>query len=226
MNTITTCPEYFILESLVNSQPRELSQHAHRVALLSAGVAHLYGCNEEITHQIYLGCLLHDIGKQFISSTILHKNTILTRNDVTQLQLHPEFGYRYLSHFMSNGDILNIVLYHHERWNGSGYPYGLKYDEISLGARICAITDVWDALTTDRCYRRAWRPMQACEYIWACAGYHFDRDISFLFLELIERLSSSGSIRDEGVFDTNLKPASRVRILEGVIQPAHLAIAN
>lgn len=206
--------KYSILENLVNSQPGSLRQHVHNVALLSERVARLYGCDPDCAHRIYLGCLLHDIGKQFLSPTVLHKRDMLDRGEISQLRRHPELGYRYLSHFISDGEILSTILYHHEYWDGSGYPYGLKHGEISLGARICAVADVWDALTSDRCYRRAWSPFQACDFIWASAGSHFDREIAFLFLDLIEQLSVSGSIRDEDKPETVIRPASRIRLLD------------
>lgn len=206
----------FLIESLINSQPRELSQHAHKVALLSVGMARLYGCSEERIHRIYIGCLLHDIGKQFIPPAVLHKRAMLNRDDVAQLRLHPESGYRYLSLFLTDGEILNTVLYHHERLNGRGYPLGLKYDEIPLGARICAVADVWDALTSNRCYRKAWSRMQACDLIWSSADSQFDRDIAFIFLEFIEQQSVYDSRPDDGAPEAGFRPASRVRLFEGL----------
>jgi HD-GYP domain-containing protein (c-di-GMP phosphodiesterase class II) len=134
-----------------------------------------------------LGGLLHDIGKQFISNAILDKTGILTEAEFAEIQRHPWSGYQYLYRFVSDHHILHTVLYHHERWDGSGYPYGLKQEEIPLCARICGIADVYDALISQRGYRRsAWDQQQATELLWMGAGKLFDPKIMLLFLRMIE----------------------------------------
>jgi HD-GYP domain-containing protein (c-di-GMP phosphodiesterase class II) len=192
------------LEDLIIAQPMELRQHAQKVAGWSAAMAVLYECSQEEVDQIYLGGLLHDIGKQFVSENILNKNGTLIKKELDQIQLHPWHGYVYLTQFLSDSSILNTVLYHHERWNGTGYPFGLKHDGIPLGARICAIADVWDALISERCYRNAWSRKQAMELIGTGAGSLFDPYITLLFLRLI---------KDEYVMDL---PKSGQPVSDGV----------
>ena len=93
---------------------------------------------------------MHDIGKQFISTSISDKAGSPTEAEYAEVQRHPWSGYQYLNRFVSDHNILQTVLYHHERWDGSGYPYGLKQEEIPLCARICGIADVYDALISER----------------------------------------------------------------------------
>jgi len=174
-----------ILEELIRSQSVELLQHSQTVAGLSVSLAEVAGCSASEQEQIYLGSLLHDIGKQFIPSSILEKKGRLSPVEFSHMQQHPWCGYAYLINFVSDATILNTVLYHHERWNGTGYPYGLEQEEIPLGARICALADVWDALTSDRCYRNAWSTPQAADLLWAGAGSMFDPYLTFQFLTLV-----------------------------------------
>jgi len=155
-------------------------------------LAEVAGCSASEREQIHIGSLLHDIGKQFIPSSILEKQDRLSSVEFSHIQQHPWSGYAYLINFVSEATILNTVLYHHERWNGTGYPYGLEQDEIPLGARICALADVWDALTSDRCYRRAWSITQAVELLWAGAGSMFDPHLTFQFLTLVEEGINNG----------------------------------
>jgi len=174
------------LGRLASLQPLDRLQHSRNVAGLSATLAGLMDCNEDQIRKMHLGGLLHDIGKQFIPGSVLDKPGKLTKEEFEQVQRHPWLGYVHLYRFVSDSIILNTVLYHHERWNGSGYPHGLVHDEIPLEARICAITDVWDALISNRCYRSAWSVLQATELIAAGAGSLFDPEIVFLFTQLVE----------------------------------------
>lgn len=190
------------LEAIANIQSKDLKHHAHNVAILSMELARLCECEEQTVRHIYIGGLLHDIGKQFIPPGILNKNSKFTQEEFEQVKLHPWKGYTYLHNLTSDHIILNTVLYHHERWNGSGYPYGLRSNEIPLGARICAVIDVWDALISDRCYRSALNMIQACDLIWTGAGSLFDPDVVYLFLKLIE--DKSAECRS-----LNFRPASQ-----------------
>ncbi len=120
------------LGRLASLQPLDRLQHSRNVAGLSATLAGLMDCNEDQIRKMYLGGLLHDIGKQFIASSVLDKPGKLTQEEFEQVQRHPWIGYVHLYRFVSDSTILNTVLYHHERWNGSGYPHGLVHDEIPL----------------------------------------------------------------------------------------------
>jgi HD-GYP domain-containing protein (c-di-GMP phosphodiesterase class II) len=143
-----------------------------------------------------MGSLLHDIGKQFIPIAVLEKKDRLSRKEFRQIQEHPWIGYSYLTHFVSDPIILNTVLYHHERWNGTGYPFGLEGEGIPLGARICALADVWDALISNRSYRSAWSLSRAVDLIWAGAGSLFDPQLTYQFLSMIADQFSHNTIVD------------------------------
>jgi HD-GYP domain-containing protein (c-di-GMP phosphodiesterase class II) len=182
-----------ILEELIQSQPLDLLRHSQSVALLASNLSEAEGCSVSERDRIHIGSLLHDIGKQFVPSSILEKKGKLSPAEFRQIQQHPWSGYAYLINFISDATILNTVLYHHERWNGTGYPYGLEQDEIPLGARICALADVWDALTSDRCYRSAWTMSQAVDLLWAGAGSIFDPHLTFQFINMLEEGFNNGN---------------------------------
>jgi HD-GYP domain-containing protein (c-di-GMP phosphodiesterase class II) len=183
----TTLDTSFVTAAeLVATQPPDLLRHSESVAGLAARLSIAAGCSRAEQERIRLGSLLHDIGKQFIPRSILEKEGRLTPAEFARIQKHPWIGYTYLNDFVSDAVILQTVLYHHERWNGTGYPHGLKGDHIPLEARICALADVWDALVSDRCYRSAWNATQAMELIWAGAGSLFDPMLASQFLSIVE----------------------------------------
>lgn len=128
------------------------------------------------------GTLLHDIGKMKIPQSILNKNGKLTEEEYDVMKTHPEIGYEMIKSMNSiNERGKSIVLEHHERYDGKGYPYGLKGNEISKYARIACVSDVYDALISDRIYRRAFPPNEAYEFILASSGTFFDPEIVDLF---------------------------------------------
>lgn len=178
--------EHLALRELMKSQPLELFQHSHAVARLAGDLAQAAGCSRADQERIQIGSLLHDIGKQFIPAAILEKRQPLSRVEYLRVQQHAWLGYAYLNSFVSDSVLLNTVLYHHECWDGGGYPYRMKGDQIPIGARICALADVWDALTSERCYRPAWSVPEAAEYIWDRAGSCFDRALAHEFLYMLE----------------------------------------
>ena len=184
------------IQGLIQSQPRDLLGHSRSVARMAADLAGAAGCSSGEHEGIRTGSLLHDIGKQFIPVAILEKQGRLSPEEFSWIQRHPWLGYFYLNSFVSDPIILNTVLYHHERWNGTGYPYGLEGEEIPLGARICALADVWDALVSDRCYRSAWSIAQAMDLIWTGAGSLFDPQLAYQFLTMIEEQYSDGRLAD------------------------------
>jgi len=178
-------PNNFLVKMII-VQAAEKRVHAQNVASVSAALAGLVGYTNDECHRVYLGAFLHDIGKQFVPDSILEKPNALTRVEFENVQSHPLAGYIYLRRYISDRIILNSVLYHHERLNGTGYPCGLKHDKIPLEARICTIADVWDALFSNRCYHSAWDMSRALEFILDGAGSHFDPKLVLLFLRLIE----------------------------------------
>ncbi|HVM71922.1 MAG TPA: HD domain-containing phosphohydrolase, partial [Anaerolineales bacterium] len=140
----------------------------------------------ELEH-VRRGTLLHDIGKMGIPDAILLKPGKLTDEEWVIMRRHPVLAYEMLSSIAYLRPALDIPHYHHERWDGSGYPEGLKGEQIPLYARIFAVVDVYDALTNDRPYRPAWTTDQAIEYLHAEAGKQFDPVIVETFLNMLAR---------------------------------------
>jgi len=142
--------------------------------------------NEEIVH-IKRGALLHDIGKIRVPEEILHKHAPLTNDEWKILSKHPEYAYELLSPIKYLQPALDIPCSHHEKWDGTGYPKGLKGKEIPLPARIFAVVDVWDALRTDRLYRAAWPEDQVLKFLHDQAGIYFDPQVVNAFTKLVQK---------------------------------------
>ena len=136
----------------------------------------------ELLH-IRRGAMLHDIGKIGIPDFILHKATPLTQEELVILQKHPTYAYELLHPIHYLQPALDIPYCHHEKWDGTGYPRKLKGNQIPFFARLFAVTDVWDALLSDRPYRSAWSMEQASEYIFEQSGKYFDPEIAIVFLK-------------------------------------------
>lgn len=169
----------------LDMRDKETEGHTIRVAEMTIKLARAMGINEQDIVHIRRGALLHDIGKMAISDKILLKNGPLTHNENVIMKKHPEYAYEMLSSISFLRHALTIPLYHHERWDGSGYPRGLKGEQIPIEARIFAIVDVWDALMSDRPYRPAWIEDDALEYIKNNAGKYFDPKIVEIFLRIV-----------------------------------------
>lgn len=163
----------------------ETHGHSERVLSLAVQVAQALGLSEAEQAHFRRGVLLHDIGKIGIPDSILMKPGPLDPEEWKIMRRHPEFAYRLLKDIPFLEPALDVPYGHHERWDGSGYPRGLKGEEIPLSARIFAVVDVWDALTNDRPYRKAWSVEQTAKYMRENAGIQFDPQIVDLFLSLI-----------------------------------------
>lgn len=132
------------------------------------------------------GALLHDTGKVAIPDSILLKPGRLTANEWTIIKRHPQIGYEMLEHIPSLPPItLEVVLYHQERWNGSGYPEGLVGTDIPMAARIFAVVDIYDALTSERPYKHAWTHQEAAEQLHQEAGVLLDERVVQAFLHIL-----------------------------------------
>ncbi|MDW8327345.1 MAG: histidine kinase N-terminal 7TM domain-containing protein [Anaerolineales bacterium] len=158
--------------------------HTRRVTDLTEKLARAMGLSEEQIVHIRRGAILHDIGKMGIPDSILHKSGSLSPQERALMRRHPQFAYDMLYPIEFLRPALDIPWCHHERWDGTGYPRGLKGEEIPLAARLFAVADVWDALTSDRPYRPAWSKEKARQYIVNEAGKHFDPDVVKVFLAL------------------------------------------
>ncbi len=165
----------------------ETEAHSQRVTSLTLCLARAMGVSEEQMIHIWRGALLHDIGKLGIPDHILHKPGPLTVTESEQMCKHPVYAYTWLSPIPFLHPALAIPHYHHEKWDGSGYPYGLRGEEIPLAARIFSVVDVWDALTHDRPYRAALPVVQARAFIEQQAGIHFEPTIVSVFLWLVQQ---------------------------------------
>lgn len=164
---------------------QETEGHSRRVEKLTLTIARRMGVTgAELTH-IRQGTLLHDIGKMGVPDQILHKPDSLTEEEWEVMRKHPTFAHKLLSPIEHLEPALDIPYCHHERWDGSGYPQGLKGEEIPLAARIFAVVDVWDALRSDRPYREAWPDEKALAHIKEQSGKHFDPQVVKVFLDVI-----------------------------------------
>jgi putative nucleotidyltransferase with HDIG domain len=164
----------------------ETAGHSQRVADLTVRLARALGCTEAEIVQIRRGALLHDIGKMALPDEILRKTGALTEEERHQVQQHPELAYTWLNGIDFLRPALDIPYCHHERWNGSGYPRGLRGEEIPLAARLFSVVDVWDALLADRPYKARWTPAAAKSYLREHAGELFDQRVVQVFIAMID----------------------------------------
>lgn len=162
---------------------QESKEHAERVAHITIELARRLGIEGTRLKYIYYGALLHDIGKICIPDSVLLKPSTLTKWEWKIMRLHPVYAIHLLKPVDALRPALNIPYCHHEKWDGSGYPRGLKGEEIPLEARIFAVVDVWDALTNNRIYRPAWSEEKVLQYLYQQNGKHFDPKMTEVFME-------------------------------------------
>lgn len=162
----------------------ETEGHSQRVMELTVKLAQSYGLDDEEIHHIKRGALLHDMGKIGVPDAILHKPDKLTEEEWKVMRTHPQLAHEMLYPIEYLRPALDIPYCHHEKWDGTGYPRQLKNTEIPLAARIFAVVDVWDAVTSDRPYRPAWNKDQALTYIREQSGRHFDPQVVEAFLKM------------------------------------------
>lgn len=180
-----------LLLGMVNAldlRDTETHWHSRRVALFARRLAEELGLRGDALLQIERGSLLHDVGKIGVSDTILLKPGKLTDEEWVEMRRHSEYGYRILEKIEFLGDARLLVWQHHERWDGKGYPQGLSGEEIHIGARIFAVIDTYDAMTSDRPYRKALPHETAVEEIAKNVGSQFDPKV----VEAWQRIDRSG----------------------------------
>jgi putative nucleotidyltransferase with HDIG domain len=156
---------------------KETEGHTMRVTSLVLELASLFGIKDEEMIGIRRGALLHDIGKMGVPDGILLKTGRLTEEEWLIMKKHPMLAFQMLSPIRYLQSAMDIPYCHHEKWDGSGYPRSLKGEQIPLAARIFSIVDVWDALTSDRPYRKAWSNDTALEYLKSESGKSFDPQV-------------------------------------------------
>lgn len=178
----TTLENWIEILDRRNGEPPYHTRHLIETTL---GLARKMGMKDDELIHIRRGAMLHDVGMWEISEQILTKTEPLTEEEWMLIRQHPVAAYRMLSSIPYLRPALDIPYCHHEKWDGSGYPRGLKGDQIPLSARLFAVVDVWQALTSPKPYRPAWTADRAREYLSHQAGKHFDPEIVRIFLEMI-----------------------------------------
>ena len=163
---------------------KETEGHTERVTDMTIDLARIAGMTGDQIANIRRGALLHDIGKLGVPDYILFKPDKLSEEEWVIMRKHPQLAYDLLSPIEFLKPALDIPYCHHEKWDGSGYPRGLKGIEIPIEARLFAVVDVWDALCSERPYRASWPESKATDYIESQSGSHFDPKAVQLFLRI------------------------------------------
>ncbi|MFP4144710.1 MAG: HD-GYP domain-containing protein [Phycisphaeraceae bacterium] len=172
------------LTSAIDAKDSYTRGHSERVALMSRMLAEAAGLDAAACERVYISGLVHDVGKIGVPETVLCKPGKLTDEEYALIKLHPEIGARILEDIRPMRDLLPGVLQHHERWDGRGYPHGLAGREVPLFGRIVGLADSFDAMSSNRTYRRA-RPLEkVLEEITNCAGQQFDPELAAIFVNL------------------------------------------
>lgn len=172
------------LTSSIDAKDRYTHGHSERVALLSRQLAAAAGLPPDQVERVYISGLIHDVGKIGVPEAVLCKPGQLTAEEFALIKLHPEIGARILQDIRQMQDLIPGVLYHHERWDGKGYPFGVAGEEIPLFGRVICLADSFDAMTSTRTYRRAMNLEQVLGEISRCAGQQFDPELARLFVAL------------------------------------------
>ena len=192
----------FTMGAIGETRSKETGLHVKRVAEYSYLLAIHYGLDEEIANLLRQASPMHDIGKVGIPDNILNKPGKLTSEEFEIMKTHAELGYEMLKH--SKREILQasavVAHSHHEKWDGSGYPAGLKGEEINIFGRITAVSDVFDALGHDRCYKKAWKLEDILELFKEQRGKHFDPELIDIFFDKLDEFLAIQKILEDDVF--------------------------
>lgn len=196
-----------------HARDHETIGHSFRVARYAVTLGERMGLGTETLMAVEWGALLHDVGKIAVPQRVLHKSGPLTDGEMETMREHPRRGYQMLKGLVFLGTALDVVLSHHERWDGQGYPNGLRGDDIPLSARIFAVVDTYDAITSDRPYRDARAHADAAAELRRVAGTQLDPEVVERFLEIPE--DELRSLRDlSRPADSDLDMASHRSVLE------------
>ncbi|SPF53563.1 Metal dependent phosphohydrolase [Candidatus Desulfosporosinus infrequens] len=193
--------------------------HSVNVTILCLMVGISLGYPTSTLKELGMGAILHDVGKKEISSDILNKTSQLTKEEYDIIKQHPQIGYEKVKNVLELGAVgRSVILQHHEKLDGTGYPAGKKVDSIHEFARIATIADVYDALTSDRPYRKRYTPSHALEYLYGACGSHFDLRLVKIFADHIApypvgcriKLSSGESAIVSDISANRYRPIVRV----------------
>jgi putative nucleotidyltransferase with HDIG domain len=179
-----------VLVSAMDIRHRETGDHSDRVTRMATGLARLVGVHGEALRNLSFGALLHDIGKLALPDSVLIKPGKLDDEELAVMRQHPQLGHELLQRVDFLRGASEIPYSHHERWDGGGYPQGLRGEEIPLAARIFSVVDVWDALITARVYKPAWPESEVLEYLLEVAGRQLDPGLVALFLANYDELKA------------------------------------
>jgi len=159
--------------------------HSKNVATIASLIAEKLGLNDELIRKTYWAALVHDVGKIVVPSSILNKESKLTIEEFEVIKKHPVYGHDFLSTSPELRDLARYVFHHHERWDGKGYPAGISGEEIPLISRIIMVADSWDAMRSDRPYRKGLSKEKAMEEILKHSGAQFDPNIAKVFIKML-----------------------------------------
>ncbi len=186
----------FSLARAIEAKDPYTEGHGGRVAEYAFALGRRVGLNKPDLATLYKGGFLHDLGKIGIQDAVLFKEGALTNAEYAHMKLHPEIGSQLLLAMPAADPLIPMIRHHHERWDGRGYPDGLRRDEPSLMARIVSIADAFDAMTSTRCYRPAMPVAQSLEILTEYRGTQWDPDLIGMFVELVEqRVQQTGAAR-------------------------------
>lgn len=173
-----------IMDTLLKKKPFEM-QHSQRVGVYCRRIGEALGLDAGKANNLQIAGEMHDIGKIMIDSQILQKDSSLTKSETSEMRRHVEVGYQIMKSVNEYAPLAEDVLGHHERWDGSGYPHGLKGEAIPLGARIIAVADAYDTMVSGRVYRKPRTPEEAAAELLANAGTQFDPDVVRVFIDQV-----------------------------------------
>jgi putative nucleotidyltransferase with HDIG domain len=203
-STITT------LARTIDAKSPWTAGHSERVSQMSVGIARVMGLPEAELERLYRGGLLHDIGKIGIPISIIDKKGRLTDEEMALMRSHVTIGARILEPLKALEDVIPIVVYHHERWDGKGYEAGLAGTDIPRLARILCVADSYDAMRSDRPYRAGRSPDESLEEVALCAGSQFDPDAVVAFVEYMA--SDEGELASMGMFSAPFGVPAEARV--------------
>jgi len=187
------------LMELLQRRHLETYRHCVRVALLGEKLATAVGLDTLTKGNLIRGCFLHDLGKIVIPTVVLDKESPLTAEEWDVMKQHPEFGMELLELRTELDTVIGqVVLHHHERWDGNGYPHGLKADNIPLPARICSVIDAFDSMLSDRPYSPRKSLAEAVRELARNAGTQFDPDIVERFIRLTDEVKGMYKPPEDG----------------------------
>jgi HD-GYP domain-containing protein (c-di-GMP phosphodiesterase class II) len=177
----------FALNEMLDLKDLNTGLHSSRLAEWAVRVGERMGMPENVLVDLEAGAILHDIGKTGVPDSILNKPGQLDPDERKQIEKHSEYGWAVLRAIPSFERVALLVLHHHERIDGKGYPAGLEADEIPLGSKIICVIDSFDAMVSDRCYRKGLPVEEATRRLRASSGTQFDNDVTKLFVEIAAR---------------------------------------